>query len=338
MEPTNAVNRQVLKQYGISSIADTRVVYSFADRRVVAKVSDSHGDSFAYHWYASSETSADALEDQARLIESYAQHGVPVPTRIPTVTGVYHFESKLGSFPGFVSLESWIDGKLMSASTPDHIAMLGSLLAQTHRIAELQQWRFGNYSDWNMFSSRNASLHGIWENASFASEMVEMFRCHGCCPKTTKAIGQLLAEARSWLSVHLPSLPAGPVHGDVFDNNILMADDGQMVALIDFHTAADEIFVNEIAGTAALTVSELADASQSLIRSLEIYLSAYEDIRPLSSMERQALHTLLAITVPFVRQECEKLRSVLHRECQEAACMGESILRRMEFILDWGSP
>lgn len=75
----------------------------------------------------------------------------------------------------------------------------------------------------------------------------------------------------------LGSLPMGPVHGDLFDNNVLVDSGGRLAGIVDFHVSGDEVFVNELAGTAAvLCYGSEVEGNLSGRQLLELYIAAYE--------------------------------------------------------------
>ena len=92
-------------------------------------------------------------------------------------------------------------------------------------------------------------------------------------------------------------LPAGPIHGDFFPDNVLF-DNGAPSGLIDFYFACTDILAYDLA--IALSAWGFDPEGAAMPGAIAAFQSGYESIRPLSPAEHAALPGLGAVaTVRF---------------------------------------
>ena len=105
---------------------------------------------------------------------------------------------------------------------------------------------------------------------------------------------QLMQSVQAYERILAMSLPVGLIHGDLFRDNTLFLDDGQLSGVIDFYHACQDLLIQDLA---VVLNDWCADASQSINRALsDALISGYESVRPLSDEEKKALPELQQIT------------------------------------------
>ena len=82
-------------------------------------------------------------------------------------------------------------------------------------------------------------------------------------------------------------LPTGLIHGDLFKDNALFTDQGELKGVIDFYHACHDILIQDI----AIAINDWCQTSSGTINeAFRVSLIAgYEEIRPLEKEEAQAL-------------------------------------------------
>jgi homoserine kinase type II len=83
-----------------------------------------------------------------------------------------------------------------------------------------------------------------------------------------------------------PALPHGLIHGDLFRDNVLWAEDGRLAALLDFESACHGAYVYDLM-VLLLSWCFGDDLAPTLATALR---SGYESVRRLSEAEKRALH------------------------------------------------
>ncbi len=104
-------------------------------------------------------------------------------------------------------------------------------------------------------------------------------------PRFVPAVPALRDTLASAHTARPQDLPHGLIHGDLFRDNVLWADDGSLAALLDFESASDGTFAYDLMVTIlAWCVSD--DLDVGLARAMR---EGYEQVRPLEERERRGL-------------------------------------------------
>ncbi len=104
-------------------------------------------------------------------------------------------------------------------------------------------------------------------------------------PRFVPAVPALRDTLTSAHAARPGGLPHGLIHGDLFRDNVLWADDGSLAALLDFESASEGTFAYDLMVTVlAWCVGD--DLDVGLARAMR---EGYEQVRPLEEVERQAL-------------------------------------------------
>ncbi len=203
------------------------------------------------------------------LMKHLAGRGIPVPDPAANTKGeILH---RLKDKPAAVV--NRLRGHSELAPTTAHCAGVGEMLARMH-LAGLD------------YPRQQPNLRGLpWWN-----ETVPVVLPHITPDQRSLLLGELAYQNHIAASSGYRSLPRGPVHADLFRDNV-MFEDGQLTGFFDFYFAGCDTFLFDIGvclndwcvdlGTGALA----ADRAQT-------FVSAYESVRPLTAQERTLLPAL----------------------------------------------
>lgn len=157
------------------------------------------------------------------------------------------------------ALLSCLAGKTITQTTPDHCRQLGEQLAALHRAGSDFAAPLAHAcgpSWWQACGTRLLPLVTAEEHALLADELA-------------------FQAAQDW-----SSLPRGIIHADLFRDNVLWDENGQLTGLLDFYFAGEDMLLFDLAVVAN---DWCADAA-----SLAALLGAYHAQRPLTAAEQAA--------------------------------------------------
>lgn len=208
------------------------------------------------------------------LMRHFAQHGLPVPAPQENHAGA--LVSELKGKPA--AIVTRLEGKAVSEPTVHHCAAVGRMLARLHLAGR----------DFKPFQPH---LRGIgWWKASVPKLQ----------PFIPERIFQALAaelifQDSFFRSVEFSNLPGGPIHADLFRDNVLMvaAPEGDAIGgLIDFYFAGCSIWLFDLAVTVNDWCIDQGTGAFDVLRA-EALLSAYHGVRPLDDNEGKCWRTVL---------------------------------------------
>lgn len=213
--------------------------------------------------------SFDQLPFYLGLMRHLAQHGVLVPSPVATKRG-----ELLASLHGKpAAIVSKLEGSCQLAPRPAHCAEVGAMLARMHLAA-------------NDFPIRQPNLRGIdWRRETapvvlpYLSELDKVLLC---------------AEMQFQDEFHgreVPSLPAGPVHADLFRNNV-MFDGEQLTGFFDFYFAGCDTWLFDVAVTVNDWCIDTGSGALDEPRTRAM-LDAYHAVRPFTAEEKAGWRAML---------------------------------------------
>jgi homoserine kinase type II len=207
---------------------------------------------------------AGALLETA-MLERLAGAGVPTPAPLRRLDG--GLVSVVQGKPA--ALFPWRDGHMrcQAAVSPDDAYRVGAALARVHvaGVAEaLDVGRFG-FTDLMRRLDRIAASGDARFTGLVADLRTSLERTHA---------------ARD------PGIPRGLIHGDLFRDNVLWNEGGEIAALLDFESACDGAYAYDLMVT-VLSWCVGDDVDRVLASAMR---TGYEGIRPLSEQEKRALH------------------------------------------------
>ena len=204
------------------------------------------------------------------LMQHLARRGLPVPSPRETRAGALMAEAR--GKP--VAIVDRLPGRWVEAPTPAQCATMGGLLARMHLAA----------SDFPRFQPNLRGI-GWWKDALVRLE-----------PKVADHVFHELAEEvifqdSFFRSPQFEQLPAGPIHADLFRDNVLW--DGERIGgVIDFYFAGCSLWLYDLAVTVNDWCVDAATAEFDPPRA-QALLDAYHEVRPLTPPEHDSWRTVL---------------------------------------------
>ena len=200
------------------------------------------------------------------LMKHLASKGVPVPDPAANRDGdILH--TVCGKPAAVVNR---LRGKSELAPQATHCAAVGEMLAKMHLAGR-------------DYDRRQPNLRGLpWWN-----ETVPLVLPHLDEAQATLLRGELAYQNHIAESAACTALPRGPIHADLFRDNV-MFDDGQLTGFFDFYFAGVDTFLFDIAVCLNDWCIDLATGEADVERSAA-FLQAYAAVRPLTAAERQLL-------------------------------------------------
>jgi homoserine kinase type II len=213
------------------------------------------------------------------LMKHLAQHGILVPD--PSANAQGEILHTLKGKPAAVVNK--LRGGHELAPTPAHCAAVGDMLARMHLAAR-------------NFSHRQPNLRALpWWN-----ETVPVILPHLSPDQRSLIEHELAYQNHVAASSSYTALPRGPVHADLFRDNVMFehaADGGavksaELTGFFDFYFAGNDAWLFDIAVTLNDWCVDLPTGRTHTERH-QALLAAYEAVRPLQAAERQLLPAML---------------------------------------------
>jgi homoserine kinase type II len=208
------------------------------------------------------------------LMRHLARRGLPVPEPQENAAGSLMSEVK-GKPAAIVTR---VPGKWIAQPDPGQCARIGALLATMHLAAQ-------------DFPKFQPNLRGIgWWKTTLP-------RLDRHIPEDLFSLlaEEVIQQDSFFRSAAFEKLPTGPVHGDLFRDNVLWVGEGasaQVGGVIDFYFAGCTIWLYDI----AVTVNDwCVDVDTGVFDNARIkaLLNAYHAVRPLVELEHAAWQTVL---------------------------------------------
>jgi homoserine kinase type II len=209
----------------------------------------------------------DALPFYLGLMEHLAERGVPAPAprrnRSGALVGVLNGRA--------AAIVDWLPGAWLRAPSLVDQGAAGRTLAQLHQAS----------ADFPMIRANALGLEG-WRN------LVE--RCAWRARGEAGRMLAVLAAEVAWLAARWPEdLATGAIHADFFPDNVLFQS-GRVTGVIDYYFACTDTLAYDLAialGAWGFSAEGAPDEA-----ALEAFTAGYEQLRPLSPAERDALPIL----------------------------------------------
>ncbi len=204
------------------------------------------------------------------LMKHLAERGVLVPAPIPSASG--EIINPLHGKPA--SIVTRLDGDWVPAPSPAHCAQVGAMLARMHLAAQ----------DYPLYQP---NLRGLawWRETTPV-----------VLPYIPAAAQDLLKAEMHFQEAFAASalykgLPSGPVHADLFRNNV-MFDGEQLSGFFDFYFAGCDTWLFDIAVTVNDWCIDLESGASDPAR-VRAMLDAYRAVRPFTDGEHEAWPAML---------------------------------------------
>lgn len=204
------------------------------------------------------------------LMLHLAERGVLVPRPLANDKG--EIISALHGKPACVVTK--LKGECQLAPEPVHCAAVGGMLARMHLAAQ-------------DFPMRQPNLRGLEWKLETAPRVMDHI--------PDEAQSMLQSEMRHLeeftASSHFGQLPQGPIHADLFRNNV-MFDGDQLTGFFDFYFAGCDTWLFDVAVTVNDWCIDLASGELDP-RRVRAMIDAYHAVRPFNPAEHAAWQTML---------------------------------------------
>ena len=205
-----------------------------------------------------------------KLMKHLAVHGVPVPNPAANAQGelLYLVKGKPAT------VVNRLRGKSELAPSIEHCAKVGAMMATMHLAGR-------------EFEMNQPNLRGLhWWNDTVPLVLPYLDDAQSALIRAELAYQNHLAASSLYAA-----LPQGPVHADLFRDNVLFETHSpgpELTAIFDFYFAGRDTYVFDIAVALNDWCVDL-NTGASLPAHSEAFLDAYQRVRPLSGAEWQAL-------------------------------------------------
>jgi homoserine kinase type II len=204
------------------------------------------------------------------LMKHLAQHGIPVPDPAADRNGdILH--TVCGKPAALVNK---LEGKHELAPGPDHCAQVGAMLARMHLAGR-------------DYTRQQPNLRGLaWWNETVPVVLPFVTPAQSALLQSELAFQNHVAASSAYAA-----LPRGPVHADLFRDNV-MFDAGRLTGFFDFYFAGVDTWLFDIAVCLNDWAIDLPTGRHDPERA-SAFVHAYAGVRPLSAAERQLLPAML---------------------------------------------
>ena len=267
---TRAEAASFLAQFGLGELTDLQGIRSGIENTNYF-LSTSHG---RYVLTMFERLTFKQLPFYLELMRHLARRGLPVPEPQENRTGA--LLSELKGKPA--AIVTRLDGAAVVHPTPAECALVGDVLAKMHRAGE----------DFPQFQPHLRGI-GWWKDA------VPKLEPHVPDKLFSLLADELIYQDSFFRSARFESLPSGPIHADLFRDNVLIASTpaGERIGgVIDFYFAGCSIFLFDLAVTMNDWCIDPATGSFDDARA-QAMIDAYHAVRPLTEEEHECWRTVL---------------------------------------------
>ncbi len=204
------------------------------------------------------------------LMQHLARRGLPVPS--PCETRIGRLMAEARGKP--VAIVDRLPGRWVESPSAQQCATMGNLLAHMHLAA----------SDFPRFQPNLRGI-GWWKDALVRLE-----------PRLADHVfhelaEEVIAQDSFFRSPVFEQLPSGPIHADLFRDNVLW-DGARIGGVIDFYFAGCSLWLYDLAVAVNDWCVDLASARFDPARAQSM-LDAYDEVRPLTGLEHDSWRIVL---------------------------------------------
>ena len=208
------------------------------------------------------------------LMKHLAHHGIPVPDPVANSDGdiLLTLEGKPAA------VVNRLIGSSELAPTPQHCHAVGDMLARMHLAGK----------DYNR---HQPNLRGLaWWNQTVPVVLPFLSNAQNSLIQSELAFQNHVAHSSAYAA-----LPRGPVHADLFRDNVMFEGTGdalQLTGFFDFYFAGFDTWLFDLAVCLNDWCIDIDTGALHVDRTAAL-LAAYQKVRPLIGAERQLLNPML---------------------------------------------
>ena len=200
------------------------------------------------------------------LMQHLAVHGIPVPNPVATPKG--EILLKVKGKPA--ALVNRLRGHSELAPTAEHCAQVGAMLARMHLAGR-------------DYPRHQPNLRGLpWWNETVPVVLPHLDETQRALIRTELAHQNHVAASAAYTA-----LPRGPVHADLFRDNVMFEGE-QLTGFFDFYFAGVDTWLFDLAVCLNDWCIDLPTGRHDAPRARAL-LDAYQAVRPLTAAERELL-------------------------------------------------
>jgi homoserine kinase type II len=219
--------------------------------------------------------SPEQLPYYLRLMRHLAQHGIPVPDPAANAQG-----QLLHSLQGRPScVVSLLAGKSELQPNADHCVQVGAMLARMHLAGR-------------SFDMQQPNLRGLdWWKRTVPEVLPFVTPAQSALLQSELGAQEALAQ-----SAQYADLPRGPIHADLFRDNVMFAPDAQgrdqLTGFFDFYFAGNDAWVFDIAICLNDWCVDMASGVADTART-HAFMQSYTSVRPLQASDAAVFASML---------------------------------------------
>ncbi|MBA2961613.1 MULTISPECIES: homoserine kinase [Ramlibacter] len=264
------IARELLARLGLGELRELRGIQGGIENTNYFATTEHDGR--PSHWVLTlfERLGHDQLPFYLHLMKHLASRGIPVPDPQADRAGdILH--TVCGKPAAVVNR---LPGHSELAPTAAHCASVGEMLARMHLAAR-------------GFDRSQPNLRGLaWWNETVPVVLPFVEPAQAALLRAELAFQNHVAASSAWAA-----LPRGPVHADLFRDNV-MFEDGALTGFFDFYFAGVDSWLFDLAVCLNDWCIDLASGAHDPVR-FDAFVRAYARVRPLASAERQLLPAML---------------------------------------------
>jgi homoserine kinase type II len=258
--------RALFARLGLGELVDLRGIQGGIENTNYFAATEQDGQRLDWVLTLFERLSADQLPFYLRLMKHLAQRGIPVPD--PQADGAGDLVHQLCGKPA--AIVDKLHGHSELQPTAGHCAAVGEMLARMHLAAR-------------DFPLRQPNLRGLpWWNDTVPVVLPFVEPAQASLLRSELAYQNHIADSPAYAA-----LPRGPVHADLFRDNV-MFEDGALTGFFDFYFAGVDSWLFDLAVCLNDWCIALPTGAHDGVRA-QALLAAYDRVRPLQAAERRLL-------------------------------------------------
>ncbi|WP_427912792.1 homoserine kinase [Ramlibacter sp. MMS24-I3-19] len=262
--------RELLSRLGAGELRELRGIQGGIENTNYFATTEQDGQRVDWVLTVFERLTFEQLPFYLRLMKHLAQRGIPVPD--PQADRNGDLLHTLCGKPAAVV--NRLRGHSELAPVASHCAAVGEMLARMHLAGR-------------DFETSQPNLRGLaWWNDTVPVVLPYVEPAQAALLRSELAFQNHLAASSAYAA-----LPRGPVHADLFRDNV-MFEDGTLTGFFDFYFAGVDTWLFDIAVCLNDWCIDLPTGRHDAVRAAA-FLQAYDRVRPLASAERRLLPAML---------------------------------------------